>query len=495
MARYGQYRGLEMIPGFLLWSTLIGAILLSFFAPSIAIAFIIVFDLYWLLRVIYFVIHLLVSWRRYREAGRTDWFAKLQGLPEWRRLYHIVFLPMYGEEIGIVRATLKALRDTAYPNGRLLIVVAGEGREEARFRAIQHELEKEFAHVFGALIFTLHPAGLEDEIPGKGSNLHFAAGEARAFLERTLPSVPAEDIVATAFDIDTIAPLQYFAYLSYLYLTVPEPTRTSYQPLTLFTNNIWHATAPVRIAAFGTTFWLLTEFSRPDHLWTFSSHSMPWRMLLDVGFWQKDIVSEDSRIFLQGLLHYHGRYRVTPMYIGVSMDTVTGATYVESLKNLYKQQRRWAWGVEHLMELVEGFRRDATIPLRTKLRYLFNHLEGMYTWATAPILIFIMGWLPLLVASRSPDVIVHAAPATLGWIMRFAMVGVFLTAVLSMAVLPSRPRRAKPWTWVVMIAQWVLLPVTFTLFGALPAIDAQTRLMLGRYLGFQVTKKSRQATI
>lgn len=53
---------------------------------------------------------------------------------------------------------------------------------------------------------------------------------------------------------------------------------------------------------------------------TFSSHSMSLRMLIDVGYWQKDIVSEDSRIFLQGLVHYHGRYRVTPIQGPARLD-------------------------------------------------------------------------------------------------------------------------------------------------------------------------------
>jgi cellulose synthase/poly-beta-1,6-N-acetylglucosamine synthase-like glycosyltransferase len=259
----------------------------------------------------------------------------------------------------------------------------------------------------------------------------------------------------------------------------------------LFSNNIWTSRAPVRIAAFGTIFWLLSELARSDRLWTFSSHSMPWKMLLDVGFWQKDIVSEDSRIFLQAFLHYHGDYRVVPMFLPVSMDTVAGVTYWDSLKALYKQQRRWAWGVEHFPVMVAAFKKDKLLPLNKKIKYLWNHLEGMYTWATAPVLIFALGYLPLWVAAGSGSAIIHAAPFTLEWIMRLAMGGAFITTLLSLTMLPPRPKSVKSTVWIVMVVQWLLLPITFTLFGALPAIDAQTRLMFGKYLGFNVTRKSR----
>jgi hypothetical protein len=303
--------------------------------------------------------------------------------------------------------------------------------------------------------------------------------------------VKDDDIVVSAFDIDTIAHPHYFAYLTYLYCTVENPTRSSYQPIALFSNNIWTANAPVRIGAFGTTFWLFGELARSERLWTFSSHSMPWTMLKDVGFWQSDIVSEDSRIFMQAFLHYHGEYRVTPMFLPISMDAVSGKTYWESMKALYIQMQRWAWGVEHLPFIIDGFKHDKQIPWRKKAQYIFNHIEGMYTWATAPIIMFVLGWLPLWVAKSQSNALIQAAPFTLEQLMQFAMVGVLISAIISLTLLPKRPQAVPRHTWIIMGFQWILLPVTFIVFGSLPAIDAQTRLMLGKYLGFHVTKKTR----
>ncbi len=486
--QYGEHRFLEVVPGALVWATFVLAIVLSFVAPIPVIIFIIVFDLYWLFRVIYFVTYLIASYRRYKKEILVDWFAELQKIPNWQRIHHVVFLPTYKEGYEILKAAVVSLVKSTYPSDRMIVVLAGEERDRDAFEKMAKRLGEEYGKAFAKFLITVHPKNLPDEIPGKGSNLAYAASQVKPLIEEM--QIPVEDVVVSAFDVDTIAHPHYFARLTQIYLTTPDPTRSSYQPLTTFSNNIWNATAPVRVASFGTTFWLLTELARPERSWTFSSHSMSWKMLLDVGFWEKNMVSEDSRIFLQGLLHYHGDYRVTPIYLPVSMDAVTGSTYVESLKALYKQQRRWAWGVEHFPYMVPRLLADRLMPMRTKIKYIWNHMEGMYTWGTAPILIFILGYLPLWVSREASSVLVASTPFTLEWIMRLAMVGVFVSGILGMLMLPDRPKHVKPYTWVVMLLQWALMPFTFILFGAFPAIDAQTRLMLGRYLGFNVTKKN-----
>lgn len=488
--RYGQMRFWEMLPGMLVWFTFALAVILSFWKPYWAIIFIIIFDLYWLFRVIYFIIFLFVSWRAFRLTTKIDWQAKLVSLPRAERIHHLIFLPTYQEDYEIVKTTFESIKNSAFPNDRIFIVFCGEERDQENFRQIKLRVEEEYGLVFKRIIFTEHPKDLPGEIPGKGSNLNYAGQEAAEILARDYPEIADEDIVVSSFDVDTLAHLQYYSYLAYLYCTVDKPERCSYQPVALFSNNIWTAPALVRISAFGTVFWLMGELARPERLWTFSSHSMPWKMLKDVGFWQKDIVSEDSRIFMQAFVEYSGDYRVIPMYLPVSMDTVTGRNFWEHIVALYKQQRRWAWGVEHLPIMVEAFNRDPNMPKRLKRKYLFNHIEGMFTWATAPILIFILGWLPLQLAYES-QALVQAAPFTLQALMQLAMIGIFASGFLAMTLLPPRPKQVKRWNWLVMAGQWALLPITFIIFGALPAIDAQTRLMIGKYLGFNVTKKVR----
>ncbi|PJA45470.1 hypothetical protein CO174_03120 [Candidatus Uhrbacteria bacterium CG_4_9_14_3_um_filter_50_9] len=488
---YGMMRFWEMFPGLLVWGTFFLALVLTFVQPLWVIVFIIVFDLLWLFRVVYFNIFVFISWRRYHRATKTDWQKQLADTPGSEKIYHLIFLPTYKEGYDIIRTTLKSIRDNSFPNERMIIVLGGEEGDRKSFLNYAKRAEQEFGKTFACLFSTLHPKGLPGEIQGKGSNLSWMGHRVEELLEEKFPHIKDRDLIVSAFDVDTIAHEQYFSYLTHLYCTVENPERSSYQPIALFSNNIWTSSAPVRIGAFGTTFWLFGELARPERLWTFSSHSMPWTMLKDVGFWQKDIVSEDSRIFMQAFLHYHGDYRVTPMFLPVSMDAVTGEGYMASLKALYRQMRRWAWGVEHLPFIIDGFRRDPQIPFRKKAQYIFNHIEGMFTWATAPIIMFVLGWLPLLIASKQTNALVQAAPFTLEQLMQLAMIGILVSAIMSLALLPQRPEKVRKHTWLVMLLQWILLPITFIIFGSFPAIDAQTRLMTGRYLGFDVTKKKR----
>lgn len=491
-----KYRLLEIIPGALVWTTLIAAVVLSFIKPLWVIIFIVIFDVYWLMRIGYFAVFLIASWRNYRRTIRIDWMAKLAECPHAERLHHLIFLPTTNESYEVLKTTMDALAASSYPKERIIVVLAGEKRFEDEFMPKADRLMKEYGSIFRKIFVTLHELQ-PDELKGKSANLNHSARTVRPLVGGL--GIPEEDIIVSSFDCDTIVHPQYFAHLSYAYCNTPDPNRSSYQPMVVYNNNIWDAPAPLRVAAFGTTFWLMTELARPEFMATFASHSMPWKMVIEVGFWQKDIVSEDSRIFLQGFVHYNGDYRVTPLHIPVSMDTVGSESYWGYLKGLYKQQRRWAWGVENFPYLVWNMRKSVrpSFPKGKKWFMIFRTLEGMYSWATAPILMFVLGRLPLYLTTGSVRemAFVQNTPFTLQYIMTIAMVGTVIAMTLATRMLPRRPQTKRRWNWLIMILQWALTPITFIVFGSIPAIDAQTRLMLGgRFrLGFNVSEKGKRA--
>lgn len=485
-----QYRLLEMLPGFLVWVTFAIAIILSVLRPLWAIYFIIIFDLYWLVRISYLLIYLLISWTTYRKTIRIDWFEKLKKeKPAYHEYLHLIFYPTYKESYDIIDKSFDSIATSRYPHEKIVIVLAGEERDKDNFHVIAQKIKKKYAAQFSDLLITLHPKNLPDELPGKGSNIHYAGKQAQRYIDER--GIPYEKVIVSAFDIDTRPHPQYFAYLTYLYLSQEDPTRTSYQPLALYNNNIWESNFLIRIIANGTTFWLLTDLSRPERLFTFSSHSMSFKALVDVGFWQKDIVTEDSRIFLQCFCAYGGDYKVVPMYIPVSMNTVWTGSLWQGIVDQYKQMRRWAWGVENFPYQAWYYLKIKNLPFKKGLHYLWNQLEGVYSWATAPILILILGRLPLWLIDETEktSVIAQNAPFVLESLMTIAMVGLFFSAVFSTILMPPRPRGTSAWRWLIIPLQWAVFPFAMIIFGSVPATDAQTRLMTGKYLGFWVSKK------
>jgi len=247
------FRLFEFLPGVLAWGTLIGAIVFSHILPVWTSVFIIVFDTYWFLKTLFFSVHLRSSFTRMRANMRVNWKERLiqENLP-WREVYHLVILPMYKEPYELVRETFGSLCAANYPTDRMIVVLATEARAPEGEEAARR-IEEEFRGKFFQLLTTAHPSGLPDEIPGKGSNETWAGRQVKEKIIDPL-GIPYEKIMVSVFDVDTQVFPEYFGVLTYEFLTCPYPQRSSFQPVPLFTNNIYQAPALARILAFGSTY-------------------------------------------------------------------------------------------------------------------------------------------------------------------------------------------------------------------------------------------------
>src|SRR5690606_20383077 len=110
------------------------------------------------------------------------------------------------------------------------------------------------------------------------------------------------------------------------------------------------------------TFWEMVQQERPERMATFSSHSVSFKALHEVGYWQTNMVSEDSRIYWNLMLANDGNYDVIPLSYPVSMDANAAPTFWRTMVQIYKQHRRWTYGVENFSYIVYHFLQQSHIP-------------------------------------------------------------------------------------------------------------------------------------
>ncbi|MFA6190386.1 MAG: glycosyltransferase family 2 protein [Candidatus Staskawiczbacteria bacterium] len=489
------YRFFEMIPAMLSLGTLLGVFVFSWLFPSGVAIFVICFCFYYLFRVFYFSLHQVVGYFKVKLHMKKDWLKDLKQL-RWKDIYHVIILPTYGEGKELIEESLNTLIESNYPKERMIIVLAVEQRAGKFFEDQANIIANKYSTKFYKFLVSVHPDGLVGEISGKGSNTAHAGKEVKEKIIDKL-NIPYENILISTFDVDTKIFPQYFACLTWYYLTEKDAEFASYQPVPVYNNNIWTVNFFSRVVSTSNTFWQMIQQEREEKLTTYSSHSTPAKTFFEVGY-PANVVSDDSRIFWRAYLYYNGNYRVVPIYYLVSMDAVMAKNSWKTVLNQYKQQKRWAWGCAEIPYLMFAFLNNKEIPLKEKIGHLYTIIDGFWSWATAALLLFLLGWLPILLGGNQFNfsVLSFNLPILTGQIMTFSMVGMLISAILSTMLLPPVPKNMK---WYIrwfkkssVFLQWLFLPITLIVFGSMPALDAQIRLMLGKYMGFWVTEKVRK---
>ncbi len=529
-----QERIWEILPGLQFWTVFFGSILLSYFFPSWAALFIICFDLYWVLKAINVATHLVTAYKKFRLFVTIDWlsyaekldnfskFAEFLGskaaaakpnlekffyLSEQKRIlslvktgknggrllnfFHVILIPFTDENFEVLDSTFSALAACRYPKEKMIILLASEARIGEPAQEVAQRIKTKYQSDFYQFFITIHPDGLPGEIKGKSANASYAVQTILPELNKL--NIAVEQVLVSNFDSDTIVHPQYFAKVIYEFLTAKMPYQSSYQPIAIYNNNIWDSPAIIRVVSVSNSFFQFTESSRPDRLRTFSSHTMTLKALIEVGFWKKDIVNEDGYIYWQCYLRYKGAYNVIPLFIPISLDTCLANTTWQTLINQYKQKRRWAYNVEYYPQLLPKLLMSEA-PFWDKMYKCFQYVEGNFNWATASILISSLGWLPLFLGGDAftQSVIGYNLPLVTKTLMTIATLFLIFSVYINLILLPPRPKKYSVWRSVEMYLQWFLVPITSVVFGSLPAVEAQTRLMFGQYLEFWVTPKARK---
>jgi len=493
MNRTPLWRFLEIVPGSITWLALLLPIVFSFFWPAAVATFVLIFDLYWLYKSIIMGYHLIAGYHLLKRDIKVDWIHKCQDVPkdeinlDWKKIFQVIIFTTYKEEIDTLIPSFQSIVDSDFPNERIILVLATEQRDFERARKNADILRRKFGDKFYKFIVTEHVDVL-GEVKAKGANARFAAKHLQKFIDEE--KIPYENVIVTTCDADTRMHPKYFSCLTYKYITNPNRNRRSFQPIPLFSNNIWHAPAVSRIIAFGNSFWQLIEATRPWRLINFSTHAMSLKMLVEMDFWDTGVVNEDSRQFWRAYFKFDGDHEVVPIFVPVFMDAVLAESYWQTLKNQYLQKKRWYYGVEHFPYVVISSIQNRQIPFWDKIVKNYRLFEANYSLATSSIYVAFIAWLPVLFGPGFGNtVLAQNLPAVIRVLLGLTWIGLITSMIISTLLLPPRPAGYRRHKYLEMFTQWILIPISAIIFSSIPAIESQTRLMLGKYLTFRVTEK------
>ncbi|HSX14556.1 MAG TPA: hypothetical protein VLE72_01430 [Candidatus Saccharimonadales bacterium] len=541
-------RLLELIPGSLTWTFLLAPVILSFFVPIAVAYFIIAFDLIWLVKSLRLSFFLIIGYSKLYQRQSLDWQERLADLEDlskaiktkrtelrrlleqyprakWRltitkkqiavhsyyktltdyinriesldqdqvikpsQLLNAVIISTFNESLATLEPSLQALTRANYARDQLILIIGYEERGGDEIAETARQLIDKYGHLFSHAEAIMHPDGQPGEGRVKGANMTNAAKKLTSYIQSQ--GIDPGNVIVTTFDSDHRPHPNYFAYLTFEYAVNPDRIHRSFQPIPMFYNNIWDVPAPMRLIATGNSFWMIMQTMRPHLLRNFAAHAQGLQALIDIDYWHLTSIVEDGHQFWRSYFRYGGDHQVVPVFVPVHQDAVLAKTYLKTFKGQYVQLRRWAWGISDFPYVVRNSIKNTSIPITEKIQQIFRLIEGHFSWATAPLILTFVAWLPLyLNRNFAQELLAHQLPIIASRILSLAMIGLMVTVVISLISLPPRPARYRPTKRVAMLFQWLLLPLTAIFFSAFAAIDAQTRLMLGRYLDWKVTEKA-----
>jgi hypothetical protein len=330
---------------------------------------------------------------------------------------------------------------------KVIIVLTAEERAGPASGELAHQLAEEFSHVFKRIVATVHPADLPDEQKGKGPNSNWGMRALQKYIEKE--GIPLDHVIVTTLDCDHRIDQNYLTALAYFYLICPERKFTSFQPISMFTNNIWDVPAPMRVIATGNSFWNMIVSMRQHILRNFASHAQSLEAMVETNFYTTRSVVEDGHQFWRTYFRFDGRHEVFPLFTPIYQDAVLAGSFIKTIKEQFIQLRRWAYGASDIAYVAYTgyFKKNKISKVDITLK-LLRLIEGHVSWATSALLLLFAALVPVYVnPSAKETIIANQLPVIASRIQQVALIGIVATLFLSIKLLPPRPERYGKYQW------------------------------------------------
>ncbi len=479
--KYGE----KIIP-LLSWITITFPIWLSPFHPAVVAYFILGFDIYFLLKSIRTSFMAVVAYKKILRAQKINFIKKRKRLSKNIKIEHFVIIPNYKEKIEKLESTINAITQSEIPSKDIHLVLAFEKREKEASKKAELLIKKFFSK-FKDIIITYHLLKKGEE-PGKASNQTYAAKIVKKYALKN--NFDFKNTLITICDADSHLPKNYFSYLEFQFLKDKSRLYHFYWAPVFLYNNFWQLPLVVRIQATLSSILRLAFLEEKENLIHISTYSTNLWLLDQVNFWDTNIIPEDWHIYLQAFFKFGGKVKTLPLYTIVNGDAVYSGKLIKTLINRYQQEKRWAWGATDIGYALKNLFKKSNVAFWDKLKKILYIAETHFLWPTTFFILTTSANIPPLINPIFKQTVLgFFLPRMAGLILTFASVFLILYVFLDIKIRSLLKQKTSFASIPFLFIQWYLLPIISFFFSSLPALDAQTKMLLGKKIKYQVTEK------
>lgn len=308
----------------------------------------------------------------------------------WNNVTHFVIIPNFNERESIMRQSLNSLAQQSMARRQIIPVLAMEARE-VNVEQKAKKLVSDYILQFKDVLYTIHPAGLPGETPGKGSNSNYAwrYGVKEYIDQRSVSEIDPNYVVVTVQDADSIYHENHFDSLTYAFLAshmYGSNNLSIWQSPMVCYRNFNEIPAFSRMISFVVTLHELAALNDKNfEKISFSTYSMSHHFLIANNGWCPKYITEDWHCTVRTFFNSGGKAKVYSLPFPISCYSTQGETYYESMYERYVQGKRHALAFTEvpyiLKRMILSYINNCSIPDYVKSR--FHMFESKCTEGSA----------------------------------------------------------------------------------------------------------------
>ena len=483
-------RTIDILAGGINWFIILLLIICAKYFPVVVSGAVTLYVVYWVYQSITVAKHSTQSIRQIDQAMKTNWMQKLEDeySLEYKNIYQAILIPFANEGMDIISQTVEKITDANYPKAQKILILAPEMKIPNGVN-VAKELQKRYKDKFFQIFVFPHTL-VQGEIVGKASNQNNGARHLyKALID---DKIDPKNVVITSLDSDMLIDKEYLSLLTYKFLGAKEDRFNKvFQPIPMNLTGMWETAAPAHmISSFGVQ-WFLSLVHRPFDFINFSVYASCLQSVHNAGYWAPDIIPEDERFYWQMYFYTKGNVEVVPLFLPVFGSVIITSNYRKTLIAQYDQIRRWAWGVSETRFVVINMLKDTAIPWSSKLIKLFIKVRKNVEWVMLPIILGFGNFLPdLLNKDYKQSTIAFNIPILTSRMLTLTLFSFVALFIIIQKLSPRKPEKWRFYKTVLHYAKWIIFPLVSVIFGSIPALDAQTRLLFGKSIYYKTAPKT-----